>query len=110
MADHHHQLSLVRANKSRGGGHWSDDDYDVRQGSGRGPVIGRIDKCAIGWAAKSVVAPIAYKMVRRGERSEVPIAANAPQQTASLFDHIICETRRKKTASRRSLRNLIWSF
>ena len=26
-------LTLVRANKSRGGGHWSDDDYDVREGS-----------------------------------------------------------------------------
>ena len=32
-------LTLIRANKSRGGGHWSDDDYDV-YASGR--VIGRI--------------------------------------------------------------------
>jgi hypothetical protein len=32
-------LTLVRANKSRGGGHWSDDDYDVYAG---GQVIGRI--------------------------------------------------------------------
>lgn len=32
-------LTLVHANKSRGGGHWSDDDYDVREGN---RVIGRI--------------------------------------------------------------------
>ena len=32
-------LTLVRANKSRGGGHWSDHDYDVYAG---GRVIGRI--------------------------------------------------------------------
>ena len=32
-------LTLMRANKSRGGGHWSDDDYDVREGN---RVIGRI--------------------------------------------------------------------
>ena len=42
MAADQHQLFLVRAKKSRGGGHWSDDDYDVRQGRGQGPVIGRI--------------------------------------------------------------------
>lgn len=35
-------LLLVPANKSRGGGHWRDDDYDVRNGDGR--VIGRIMK------------------------------------------------------------------
>ena len=34
-----HMLTLVRANKSRGGGYWSDDDYDVRDGD---RVIGRI--------------------------------------------------------------------
>jgi hypothetical protein len=33
------QLKLVRANKSRISGHWSDDDYDVRNG---GQIIGRI--------------------------------------------------------------------
>ena len=33
-------LTLIRANKSRGGGHWSDDDYDVRDNPGR--VVGRI--------------------------------------------------------------------
>ena len=32
-------LTLVRANKSPGGGHWSDHDYDVYAG---GRVIGRI--------------------------------------------------------------------
>ena len=32
-------LTLVRANKSRGSGHWSDDDYDVYDGD---RVIGRI--------------------------------------------------------------------
>ena len=32
-------LTLVRANKSRGG-HWSDDDYDVRDDAGR--VVGRV--------------------------------------------------------------------
>ena len=30
---------LIRASKSRGGGYWSDDDYDVRDGN---RVIGRI--------------------------------------------------------------------
>ena len=34
-----HKLLLVRANKSRGGGHWSDDDYDVYDGD---RVVGRI--------------------------------------------------------------------
>jgi hypothetical protein len=33
-------LTLVRANKSRASGHWSDDDYDVRDVGNR--VIGRI--------------------------------------------------------------------
>jgi hypothetical protein len=28
-------------------------------------------------------------MVHRGERSNVPIATDAPQQTTSLFDHFI---------------------
>jgi hypothetical protein len=36
------QLVLVRASKSRGGGDWSDDDYDVRLGNTKGQVIGRI--------------------------------------------------------------------
>jgi hypothetical protein len=36
------QLILVRANNSRGGGHWSNDDYDVRLGDAHGQVIGRI--------------------------------------------------------------------
>jgi hypothetical protein len=38
----HQQLVLVRARKSRPGGHWSDDDYDVRLGDASGQVIGRI--------------------------------------------------------------------
>jgi hypothetical protein len=33
-------LLLIRANKSRGGGFWPDDDYDVRDDGRR--VIGRI--------------------------------------------------------------------
>ena len=28
-------LLLVRANKTRGGAHWSDDDYDVREARDR---------------------------------------------------------------------------
>jgi hypothetical protein len=32
-------LTLVRANKSRGGGYWSDDDYNVRDVN---RIIGRI--------------------------------------------------------------------
>jgi hypothetical protein len=39
----------------------------------------------------SVVAPIASKILRRGERSDVPLTTNAPQQTASLFDHLVGE-------------------
>jgi hypothetical protein len=33
-------VTLVRANKSRGGGYWSDDDYNVRDEGNR--VIGRV--------------------------------------------------------------------
>jgi hypothetical protein len=33
-------LTLIRASKSRGGDHWSPDDYDVRDDAGR--VVGRI--------------------------------------------------------------------
>ena len=36
------QLVLVSARKSRGGDHWSLDDYDVRLGNAEGKVIGRI--------------------------------------------------------------------
>lgn len=36
------KLVLVRANKSRGGDHWSTDDFDVRLGDASGQVIGRI--------------------------------------------------------------------
>jgi hypothetical protein len=36
------KLVLVSARKSRGGGHWDKDDYDVRLGDGNGPVVGRI--------------------------------------------------------------------
>jgi hypothetical protein len=40
--DRNRPLVLVRASKSRGGGHWADDDYDVRLGDAGGQVIGRI--------------------------------------------------------------------
>jgi len=36
------ELVLVRASRSRGGGHWSADDYDVRMGDAGGQVVGRI--------------------------------------------------------------------
>ena len=36
------KLVLVSARKSRGGGHWDKDDYDVRLDDGSGPVVGRI--------------------------------------------------------------------
>jgi hypothetical protein len=36
------QLVLVSASKSRRGGHWSDDDFDVRLGDAHGQVIGHI--------------------------------------------------------------------
>jgi hypothetical protein len=39
--------------------------------------------------AVSDVAPIATKMARRDERRFVPLATDAPQQTASLFDRLI---------------------
>ena len=38
----HHTAFLVSARKSRGGGHWDKDDYDVRLGHASGPVAGRI--------------------------------------------------------------------
>jgi hypothetical protein len=34
------QFVLVKARKSRGGDHWSPDDYDVRDNAGK--VVGRI--------------------------------------------------------------------
>jgi hypothetical protein len=37
----------------------------------------------------SVVGPIATKLLQRSERSDVPIATDAPQQIASLFDHLV---------------------
>lgn len=40
--DHDQQFTLVSANKSRGGGHWSDYDFDVRLGDASGEVKGRI--------------------------------------------------------------------
>jgi hypothetical protein len=36
------RLYLIVANKSRSGGPWSSDDYDVRDGARDRPVIGRI--------------------------------------------------------------------
>ena len=41
------KLFLIRANKSRPSGQWSDDDYDVRDGAPDGPVIGRIYKLSV---------------------------------------------------------------
>ena len=41
------QLFLVSANKSQPSSQWSDDDYDVREGSPDGPVIGRIYKLSV---------------------------------------------------------------
>jgi hypothetical protein len=39
------RLYLISANKSRSGDvTWNEDDYDVREGSRTGPVIGRIYK------------------------------------------------------------------
>ena len=43
MAD----LVLVGAKDSRGGGHWSDDDYDVRLGDANGQVVGKIFKAVM---------------------------------------------------------------
>jgi hypothetical protein len=37
----------------------------------------------------SVVGPIADKRLRRSERSDVPKAANAPQQKVALLDHLV---------------------
>ena len=36
------KLVLVPAKKSRSGGPWSDDDFDVRLGNAEGKVVGRI--------------------------------------------------------------------
>jgi len=42
------QLFLVNANKSRVGNlEWSDDEYDVCEGSPDGPVLGRIYKLSV---------------------------------------------------------------
>ena len=40
-------LILVSAQESRGGQHWSDDDYDVRLGDATGPVVGKIFKAVM---------------------------------------------------------------
>ena len=42
MTSDQQQPILVGANKSRGGGQWSPDDYDVRLGDASGKVVGRI--------------------------------------------------------------------
>jgi hypothetical protein len=41
------QFVLVKADKSRGRGHWSDDDYDVRVGDLNGPILGRINRVPV---------------------------------------------------------------
>ena len=41
------KLFLIGANKSRPSGEWTDDDYDVREGSPDGPVVGRIYKLSV---------------------------------------------------------------
>jgi hypothetical protein len=41
------QLFLVSANKSRPSGEWSADDYDVREETPNGPLIGRIYELAV---------------------------------------------------------------
>jgi hypothetical protein len=41
------RLFLVSANKSRSSAQWSDDDYDVRDGTATGRVIGRIYKLSV---------------------------------------------------------------
>jgi hypothetical protein len=41
------QLVLVRADKSRGAGPWSYDDFDVRLGDANGLVVGKIFKAAM---------------------------------------------------------------
>jgi hypothetical protein len=40
-------LVLVGAKESRGGGHWSVDDYDVRLGDANGRVVRKIFKAAM---------------------------------------------------------------
>src|ERR1035438_1244405 len=39
-------------------------------------------------------------MVRRGERSHVPLTTDPPQQTTSLLDQVVGETHRKERPSR----------
>ena len=36
------QLFLVSANNSQPSSQWSDDDYDVREGTPDGPVVGEV--------------------------------------------------------------------
>ena len=40
-------LTLVSAKESRGDGHWSHDDYDVRLGDANGRVVGKIFKAVM---------------------------------------------------------------
>jgi hypothetical protein len=42
------ELVLVPAKESRGAGHWSHDDYDVRLSEASGPVVGKIFKAVMG--------------------------------------------------------------
>ena len=41
------ELVLVPAKESRGAGHWSHDDYDVRLGDANGRVVGKIFKAVM---------------------------------------------------------------
>src|SRR5262249_53137069 len=40
-------LTLVNAKESRGDGHWSHDDYDVRLSDANGRVVGKIFKAVM---------------------------------------------------------------
>jgi hypothetical protein len=40
--------------------------------------------------------PLATLALQCSERSEVPLATNAPQQTAPLFDHLVGERQKRR--------------
>ena len=41
-------------------------------------------------------APIAAKLLQERECCDVPIATDAPQQTVTLFDHVVSATQQRK--------------
>jgi hypothetical protein len=63
------QLFLVTANKGRSSDEWSDDDYDVREGTPDGPMIGPTGNGWF-WAVQAVGAESGTAETRESAMAE----------------------------------------